>query len=148
MHRISGVNDIMPHTKKKNSIVATAPVLKLVPLKPGSFVAKVLDLSQPVLVGRQVTTGEPPLENNGVFNSLVLSRNHAIVLFENGKVLIRDTGSSNGTYLNGNRLSPEATESALYELQSGDVLEFGVDFISDDSSKGTRSLLPLPKGNL
>ena len=111
-------------------------MIKLAPIRPDNFVGKTLDLIQPVKIGRQVSAGDPPLPHNGIFNSPVLSRNHALIFFENGKVYIKDTRSSNGTYLNGNRLSAESTESAIHELHSGDILEFGVDFADEETPKG------------
>lgn len=38
------------------------------------------------------------------------------------QVYIKDVKSSNGTFVNGERLSPEATESEPYELKSEDHL--------------------------
>lgn len=48
-------------------------------------------------------------------------------------MFIRDVKSSNGTFINGERLSPEGQESEVYELHSEDVVEFGIDIVSDDS---------------
>ena len=45
---------------------------------------------------------------------------------------IKDLKSSNGTFVNGNRLSEEGVESAPHELKEGDVLEFGVDIANED----------------
>ena len=39
---------------------------------------------------------------------------------------IKDTKSSNGTFVNENRLSPSGEESGLVELKSRDILQFGV----------------------
>lgn len=39
---------------------------------------------------------------------------------------IKDTKSSNGTFVNENRLSPSAEESGMVELRSRDVVQFGV----------------------
>ena len=47
-----------------------------------------------------------------------------------------DVGSSNGTFLNGERLSPEGVGSMPYELKSGDILEFGVDIMNDETNTG------------
>jgi len=52
-------------------------------------------------------------------------------------VFIRDLKSSNGTFVNGIRLSEEGIESAPKELKSGDVLEFGIDILQDDGVTGT-----------
>ncbi|WAQ90791.1 hypothetical protein PtA15_13A190 [Puccinia triticina] len=58
---------------------------------------------------------------------------HAEVWTENGKVLIRDVKSSNGTFINGERLSAEGVESEAFELHSDDLVEFGIDIIADDN---------------
>ena len=39
---------------------------------------------------------------------------------------IKDTKSSNGTFVNENRLSPSGVESGLVELRSRDTVQFGV----------------------
>lgn len=39
---------------------------------------------------------------------------------------IKDTKSSNGTFVNENRLSPSGEESGSVELKSRDILQFGV----------------------
>jgi pSer/pThr/pTyr-binding forkhead associated (FHA) protein len=47
--------------------------------------------------------------------------------------LIRDVKSSNGTFINGERLSAEGVESEAFELHSDDLVEFGIDIIADDN---------------
>lgn len=49
------------------------------------------------------------------------------------QMFIRDVKSSNGTFINGERLSPEGQESEVFELHNEDVVEFGIDIVSDDS---------------
>ena len=39
---------------------------------------------------------------------------------------IKDTKSSNGTFVNENRLSPSSEESGPMELRSRDIVQFGV----------------------
>ncbi len=50
-----------------------------------------------------------------------VSRRHATLIVREGALLIRDDGSTNGTYLNGARLEP----SAKHTLQPGDKLQLG-----------------------
>lgn len=38
------------------------------------------------------------------------------------KVFIKDVKSSNGTFINGERLSPESAESDIFELHTDDVV--------------------------
>lgn len=70
---------------------------------------------------------------NGYFDSKVLSRQHAEVWADrNGKIWIRDVKSSNGTFINGVRLSPENRDSEPHELRESDTLELGIDIVSED----------------
>ncbi|KAH9888564.1 hypothetical protein C8Q73DRAFT_807850, partial [Cubamyces lactineus] len=48
-----------------------------------------------------------PQGRNSYFDSKVLSRQHAEVWEDNGKIFIKDVKSSNGTFIKGERLSPE-----------------------------------------
>ncbi|KAK5991167.1 hypothetical protein PT974_09445 [Cladobotryum mycophilum] len=74
-----------------------------------------------------------PTATNGFFDSKVLSRSHAEIYAErNGKIYIRDVKSSNGTFVNGTRLSQENRESEPHELQTADHLELGIDIVSED----------------
>lgn len=50
-----------------------------------------------------------------------VSRLHVVIKRETNRVIIMDLGSSNGTYLNGRRLSPHVEES----LNHGDVVALG-----------------------
>lgn len=54
---------------------------------------------------------------------LVLSRNHALIWYENGKFYLQDTKSSNGTFVNNQRLSKGSEESPAREVCSGDILQ-------------------------
>lgn len=50
------------------------------------------------------------------------------------QVYIKDVKSSNGTFLNGQRLSNENEESPAMELKPADQIEFGIDISQDDGS--------------
>ncbi|KAG8814741.1 hypothetical protein FRC17_000992 [Serendipita sp. 399] len=110
------------------------PALNLYPLND-SFVPKhiVLAGGQRVKVGRQTSAKTIPGDRNGYFDSKVLSRQHAEVWEENGKIWIKDVKSSNGTFINGTRLSQEGVESAPFELNTGDQVEFGIDIVGEDN---------------
>lgn len=85
-------------------------------------------------IGRQTNAKTVPTPVNGFFDSKVLSRQHAEIWADRqGKIFIRDVKSSNGTFVNGTRLSPENRESDPHELQTGDHLELGIDIVSDDT---------------
>ena len=110
----------------------STPTIFLVPLN-NSFELKVIKLVERVKIGRQTNARTLPKESNGYFDSKVLSRQHAEIWSEDSKVFIRDVKSSNGTFLNNERLSPEGAESSSIELQSNHLLEFGIDIIGDDN---------------
>ncbi|KAI8603419.1 hypothetical protein EDD21DRAFT_369114 [Dissophora ornata] len=114
---------------------ASNPTLVLEPVNNG-FATKSLDLPENthVKIGRQTGVTTAPSAANGYFDSKVLSRIHAEVWSENSKVFIKDLKSSNGTFLNGKRLSPENVESEPFELNQNDHLEFGIDIMDDSGS--------------
>lgn len=58
--------------------------------------------------------------------NLCLSQAHA-------QIYIKDVKSSNGTFINGERLSPEAVESDVFELHNNDMIEFGIDITSEET---------------
>lgn len=111
------------------------PVLYLLSLN-GTFERKTIAVPfQPdsLRIGRQTNQKTIPTATNGFFDSKVLSRQHAEIYAErNGKIYIRDVKSSNGTFVNGTRLSQENRESEPHELQTGDHLELGIDIVSED----------------
>lgn len=84
-------------------------------------------------IGRQTNAKTVPTPANGYFDSKVLSRQHAEIWADrNGKIWIRDVKSSNGTFVNGTRLSPESRDSEPHELRENDMLELGIDIVSED----------------
>ncbi|KAJ7119431.1 hypothetical protein C8R44DRAFT_788052 [Mycena epipterygia] len=111
------------------------PALYLYPLND-SFIPKHISLTpsgQRVKIGRQTNAKTSPGERNGYFDSKVLSRQHAEVWEEGNKIFIKDVKSSNGTFINGERLSPEGLESEPFELKSDDIVEFGIDIVGEDN---------------
>ncbi|KAF9563273.1 hypothetical protein EC968_004886 [Mortierella alpina] len=111
------------------------PVLVLEPIN-NNFAPKSLDLQDQtrIKIGRQTGVATAPSPSNGYFDSKVLSRVHAEVWSENGKVFLRDLKSSNGTFLNGKRLSPESVESEPFVLNQNDNLEFGIDIMDENGA--------------
>ncbi|KAF8313379.1 SMAD/FHA domain-containing protein [Amanita rubescens] len=109
------------------------PALYLYPIND-SFIPKHITLSgnRRVEIGRQTNAETAPSDKNGYFDLEVLSRQHAEVWEEGGKIFIKDVKSSTGTFINGSRLSPEGIESEPYGLTSDDIVEFGVDIIDLD----------------
>ncbi|XP_059519158.1 sarcolemmal membrane-associated protein isoform X11 [Myotis daubentonii] len=120
-------------------------------------------LDEPIKIGRSVARCRPA-QNNATFDCKVLSRNHALVWFDHktGKVsgshtgkagsclqdfycirkgdgtrfYLQDTKSSNGTFINSQRLSRGSEESPPCEILSGDIIQFGVD-VTENTRKGT-----------
>jgi FHA domain len=86
-----------------------------------------------IRIGRQTNAKTVPTPSNGFFDSKVLSRQHAEVWADrSGKIWIRDIKSSNGTFVNGQRLSGENKDSDPHELREQDMLELGIDIVSED----------------
>lgn len=100
------------------------------------FQERHISLLEPVKIGRSVARARPA-SNNGIFDCKVLSRNHAVVWYENGKFYLKDTKSSNGTFINNQRLSRGGEESAPREVFSGDHIQFGVD-VMDNNKRGEK----------
>lgn len=65
----------------------------------------------------------------------VLSRNHALIWYENGKFFLQDTKSSNGTFVNNQRLSKGSEESMPREVCSGDILQVHKSVITSNLSR-------------
>ena len=112
-----------------------AALLVLLPMN-GTFERKHITVPpypEILKIGRQTNNKTVPTPANGYFDSKVLSRQHAEVWADRaGKVWIRDVKSSNGTFVNGVRLSPESRDSEPHELRENDMLELGIDIVSED----------------
>ena len=100
---------------------------------------RVIYLDKPCKIGRSVAKIKPEL-NNAIFDCKVLSRNHASLWYENSKFYLQDTKSSNGTFLNGNRLGKSNEDSAPFDLNSGDIIQFGVD-VTENTKKVTHGCI-------
>ncbi len=75
----------MPAPTSSPGLLSPIPALYLYPLND-SFVPKHISLQSRVKIGRQTNAKTTPGERNGYFDSKVLSRQHAEVWEENGKV--------------------------------------------------------------
>ncbi|TKA64605.1 hypothetical protein B0A55_10299 [Friedmanniomyces simplex] len=110
-------------------------ILHLLPIN-GTFERKTINVpyyEQVLKIGRQTNQKTIPTPTNGYFDSKVLSRQHAEVWADRqGRIFIKDVKSSNGTFVNGMRLSQENKESEPRELREQDVLELGIDIVSED----------------
>ena len=125
------------------------------------FQDRTLMLDQAVKVGRSVARARPS-PTNAIFDCKVLSRNHALLWYEQGKFYLQDTKSSNGTFVNNQRLSKGSEESlprevcqcfklhlvgiqlqciyVFLQVCSGDILQFGVD-VMENSRKVTHGCI-------
>src|SRR5580765_8069034 len=82
-----------------------------------------------VVVGRSPTSDFPIIDPT-------ISRRHAQILRQDDKILVRDLGSSNGTYVNGVRV-----ESG--EIKPGDIVTFGkVEFRLEDLGRRSTPAKP------
>ncbi|KAF2192516.1 hypothetical protein K469DRAFT_312893 [Zopfia rhizophila CBS 207.26] len=110
-------------------------ILHLIPMN-GTFERKTITVPffpDVLRIGRQTNNKTIPTPLNGYFDSKVLSRQHAEIWADrNGKIWIRDVKSSNGTFVNGQRLSQENRDSDPHELREQDMLELGIDIVSED----------------
>jgi len=111
------------------------PVLYLLSMN-GTFERKTITVPyepDSLRIGRQTNAKTLPTPTNGFFDSKVLSRQHAEIYADrNGQIWIRDVKSSNGTFINGARLSPENRDSDPKPLNTQDHLELGIDIVSED----------------
>lgn len=73
-------------------------------------------------LGRPTGAKVKPNSTNGYFDSRVLSRNHACMFVDpqNGRLYIQDMGSSNGTFVNLEKISSEPVQ-----IQVGDTINLG-----------------------
>lgn len=70
------------------------------------------------LEGDQLTIGRDST-NDIVINDAEISRRHARLTFQGGKFVLEDLGSTNGTFVNGQRLAGPRV------LKAGEVVSFG-----------------------
>ncbi|KAI9267869.1 hypothetical protein BY458DRAFT_436983 [Sporodiniella umbellata] len=135
---IANIQESSTNTLKLNKQKERGPNVVTVVLKPHNslFQTRTLELKDKsfVKIGRQTSAKTAPTALNGFFDSKVLSRQHAEIFYDKHRVYLKDVKSSNGTFVNSNRLSNEGEESAPYEIKSSDEIEFGIDITNDDGS--------------
>ncbi len=98
--------------EKKEAIV-TGRLLGLEGTCAGCVVS--IPADRPLRIGREQGAGVLTLTSSSV------SRTHCELFIQNGRMIVRDLGSSNGTWLNGKRLESNRDAS----VKPGDRLEIG-----------------------
>lgn len=88
-------------------------VARLVVLEPRASKGAVIS------VASEVTFGRAPGCTVSVPDDTFVSQVHARVFNDHGRILVEDVGSTNGTYVNGNRIS------AAVALNQGDRIQIG-----------------------
>jgi FHA domain len=86
-----------------------------------------------LILGREQTSADLVIPDPGI------SRRHARVLPQNGGVIVEDLGSSNGTYVNGERISGPV------EIGTGDEVQLG-DTVLGVQGTGTADTALMPPG--
>jgi FHA domain-containing protein len=83
-----------------------------------------------LIIGRERGTADVLLDDPGV------SRRHARVLPDRGGVVVEDLGSSNGTYVNGERISGPV------EIATGDEVQLGATVLGVEGGTAATALMP------
>jgi len=133
--------NIIHDVSNGSNIISTGWPRATLVCRPNShpFQERNLQLDQSIKIGRSVARARPSA-TNAIFDCKVLSRNHALIWYETGKFYLQDTKSSNGTFVNNQRLSKGSEESLPREVCSGDILQFGVD-VMENSRKVTHGCI-------
>lgn len=134
---------IVPGPDTPPSLSSMPSALAIFTCRPNShpFQERHVYLDEPIKIGRSVARCRPA-QNNATFDCKVLSRNHALVWFDHktSKFYLQDTKSSNGTFINSQRLSRGSEESPPCEILSGDIIQFGVD-VTENTRKVTHGCI-------
>ncbi|KAK6463152.1 hypothetical protein DFJ63DRAFT_334709 [Scheffersomyces coipomensis] len=122
------------HTLQPKRRTQLQHYVTLVPLND-TFIKKHLPVSifpETTKLGRPTGTKHKPDVTNGYFESRVLSRNHAQIYIDpsNGKLMLQDLHSSNGTYVNEMKLADDPVE-----INIGDVVCLGFNVQTESTHK-------------
>ncbi|MCS6924098.1 MAG: FHA domain-containing protein, partial [Fimbriimonadales bacterium] len=94
--------------------VVAGPATRIVAMQ-GPYAGQAFDIT-----GDLVTIGREPIHPIALVNDMGVSRTHAQIIRQGDQTLIEDLGSTNGTYVNGVRIS------APTPIKPGDTLQLGV----------------------
>jgi pSer/pThr/pTyr-binding forkhead associated (FHA) protein len=104
-----------PQPPEAQPILAVkAPEAQLQLMKSSSPIANEFSVTNGKSIGRT-------MDNDIVLPDSYVSRKHAKISFENDAYFIEDTGSTNGTYLNGNDIRGKGKQP----LKDGDEIQLG-----------------------
>lgn len=110
------MNSLTPNSKPKVS-------LDLI-VRNGSKTGHRIPIDRPILLGR-----DP--RSRIAFGDTQMSRLHALIEHDHGKVIVRDLGSVNGVFVNGLRIL------AIEELKAGDTIRLGQTEMAVERSLGS-----------
>lgn len=125
----TSARDHKPQRRQQSEYYVT-----LVPLND-TFVKKHIHvpyLPETCRLGRPTGTKIKPHVSNGYFDSRVLSRNHACMFVDpkTGQLMIQDMGSSNGTFVNSEKIATEPVPVSI-----GDTINLGFNIQLETSHK-------------
>ena len=115
LQRLAGEIDSQPEP-----IVGESDIKLII---PKSDVSISYHISHPMRVGRGSPhdVEKPDIDLNPYESIKTVSRSHAIISIEDGQLTLTDTGSSNGTFIDGKRLKPNVPA----KIKSGTMVRFG-----------------------
>lgn len=121
------LNSVLGMTDRKNmkdeTIVTSSKVgQRLERLNDMNIVSQILFKDSKIQLVAKITIGRAP-ENNIVVNNKLTSRHHAVIQKIKDAYFIKDEKSTNGTFLNGQRIPPEK----YVKLNPGDKITIGND---------------------
>ncbi len=96
----------------------------------GAGAGSELPVDGELILGREQGSADLVIDDPGV------SRRHARVLENNGGVIVEDLGSSNGTYVNGERIAGPV------ELGAGDEVQIGATVLGVEGGTAATALMP------
>lgn len=118
------VQQVLPDTNAPQESIASAAkkaTLKLVLMQNGAETDKEFEVNGRMVIGRfSPDTGPVDIDLSGFQGQEYISRHHAEIFIDGDMWKIRDLGSSNGTWLNSNKLTPNDPQT----LKNGDVINF------------------------
>ncbi len=121
--------EVEAETDRKKTRLIKKPSLHLylVPAEKSAKIDQIVIMSFPFLVSKadDVFTRYRPQATAEVN---FLSRRHAHIFEKDGALYIEDLGSTNGTFVNGQRLTDQA-----HRISTGDQIAFGGDYFSYDA---------------